>query len=182
MSGKLSWGESRISDKGNGGRQKLEGTHQGEAGVKQGPPPSEGSALAKSGHPSLSGGEGGIRTLERRLAPTRFPVAPVRPLRHLSQLEPKPIPGGRPDRRRQLYPGPAPTVHRPWKPIVAGPRGFRVPRSETSRGASPCDYNGGGLSVFAEGVKPRRSMTPQSRWPLRNLTRPRSRHRTVSCR
>ena len=32
----------------------------------------------------LSGGEGGIRTLERRVAPTRFPVAPVRPLRHLS--------------------------------------------------------------------------------------------------
>ena len=34
-----------------------------------------------SGH---DGGEGGIRTREKRLASTRFPVAPVRPLRHLS--------------------------------------------------------------------------------------------------
>ena len=30
------------------------------------------------------GGEGGIRTREELEAPTRFPVAPVRPLRHLS--------------------------------------------------------------------------------------------------
>ena len=35
---------------------------------------------------SHAGGEGGIRTRERLAAPTRFPVVPVRPLRHLSAL------------------------------------------------------------------------------------------------
>jgi hypothetical protein len=32
----------------------------------------------------VSGGEGGIRTRERLLTPTRFPGVPVRPLQHLS--------------------------------------------------------------------------------------------------
>ena len=43
--------------------------------------------LGWSGGPGKSGygGEGGIRTREKLLTSTRFPVAPVRPLRHLSR-------------------------------------------------------------------------------------------------
>ena len=123
MSDTLSWAGWRISDEGNGGQRKLEANQRGGAGVRQASLAPVGSALDKGepgGQLSLSGGEGGIRTLERRLAPTRFPVAPVRPLRHLSEPEPKPIPGGHPDRRWQLYPGPAITVHRRYQPVAAG--------------------------------------------------------------
>ena len=43
-----------------------------------------------------AGGEGGIRTRERRLAPTRFPVAPIRPLWHLSAGQKHSEPGRQP--------------------------------------------------------------------------------------
>ena len=41
----------------------------------------------------VPGGEGGIRTREKLLTSTRFPVAPVRPLRHLSKTVGQPGPG-----------------------------------------------------------------------------------------
>ena len=84
------------------------------------------------------GGEGGIRTRERRLTPTRFPVAPVRPLRHLSSTarHSGPNPGRRPfGACRSSGPGPhvAPLV------IIAGGRRGCLPGSLEAATNGPHD-------------------------------------------
>ena len=52
-------------------------------------PPAQPFNHAMRARNGFSAGEGGIRTLEAVLAPTRFPGVPVRPLQHLSAAREK---------------------------------------------------------------------------------------------